>query len=244
MKDQIEELQKFLESIPDKIDIMEEGIKLSTQKEYIEHSCSFDRGELTEELTEEETIVLGNFLFDENKPLEGKKKILSLLAHLGTIEAFRQIEKYKNHPDNKLKEWTALALHECKMFLEGSLLDESTGYVLSGMGGADNRLRCYYMVLPSSGRPFTKIQKDIIRYEFLQVCKDLNSILESVDFSEASAGLIILVPLDVAFGTVVETGINKCNESGNFLLEDYYATNQNVPDQAEIEDIIRIVKGE
>ncbi|MHB1685838.1 MAG: hypothetical protein ACYCVH_00435 [Ignavibacteriaceae bacterium] len=240
MTDKLENIQKFLESLPDKFGILEEGIDIQTQKEYIKHSHTFERGELTEK----KTLGLSNILFDKDEPIDKKKRALVLLAHLGTIVAFRQIEKYNNYPDNELKQWTLLSLQECKMFLESSLLDESTGFISSGLGGLDNRLRYYFLVLPSTNRPFTRTQKDIIRNEFPLVCKDLNSILEMTDFSDTFVGLTVLVPLDVAVGTVIETGIKKCNELGNFVFEHYYVTNLNMPEQSEIGDIIKIIKGE
>lgn len=240
MTDKIKDIQEFLESIPDKYDILGEGIDIQTQKEYIKHSHTFDRGKLTEE----ETLGLSNILFDKDEPVDKKKKALALLAHLGTIEAFRQIEKYNNYSENELRQWALLSLQECKMFLESSLLDENTGFISSGLGGLDNRLRYYFLVLPSTDQPFTQTQKDIIRAEFPTVCKNLKSILETIDFSGSFIGLTVLVPLDVAVGEVIETGIKKCNELGDFVFEHYYATNEKIPEQSEISDLIKIVKKE
>ena len=238
MKDGLEDIQDFLESLPDKYNILEEGIDIQIQKAYIKHSDTFDQGVLTEN----ETIELSNILFNENEPLDKKKGALILLAHLGTIEAFRQIEKYNNDPDNELKQWTLLSLQECKMFLESSLLDESTGFISSGLGGLANRLRYYFFVLPSTNQSFSKRQKNIIKNEFQLVCKDLNSILETINFSDSFIGLTILVPLDIAVGVIIETGISKCNELGDFVFEHYYTTNDKIPEQSEISDIIKIVR--
>lgn len=67
---------------------------------------------------------MGNRLFDAKTKIDLKKKVLALLALLGTITAFRQIEKYRINPDNDLKQWTALALQECKMLLESTLTNQ------------------------------------------------------------------------------------------------------------------------
>lgn len=233
-----EEIRKFIHNLPDEYDILEEGIDVQIQEEYINYSDSFERGELTED----QTIFLGNILFDTNAEIEAKKKVLTLLAHLGTITAFRQIEQYYKNPDHDIKQWAALSLQECKMFLECELTDQSTGFISSGLGGLHKRLRYYFIILPSTDRPFTKLQKDIIQKEFILVSKELNSIVDSVDLSDAFAGIIALVPFDVAVGTLIEKGIDKCNELGEFVLEHYYVTNQNIPDKAEINDIIKIVK--
>ncbi len=240
MVDNNEDIQKNLENLPDRFNILEEGVDFQTQKEYIEHSHTFDGGKLTEQ----ETLTLSTILFAKDAPIEAKKRALSLLAHLGTIIAFRQIEKYSKNPDKDLQQWALVALHECKMFLENSLLEENIGVISTGLGGLDNRLRYFFIVLPSMDRPFTKTQKDIIRDEFLSVSKQVNSIIETFDFSDSFVGLTVLVPLDVAVGTVIETGIKKCNELGDFVFEYYYVTNQNIPDISEIIDIIKIVKEE
>ena len=240
MTDKHKKARKFIHDLPNDFEILEEGIDVQIQEEYIKYSDSFERGELTED----QTIFLGNILFDSRAEIEAKKKVLTLLAHLGTITAFRMIEKYYKNPDDKIKQWAALALQECKMFLISELTDQSAGFISSGLGGLHKRLRYYFFILPLTDRAFTKLQKDIIQKELNLVSKELNSIVESVDLSNAFVGIIVLVPLDVAVGTLIEKGINKCNELGAFVFEQYYVTNQNIPAKAEIKDIIKIVKDE
>ena len=70
MTDNHDNIREFLENLPDTFDILEEGIDVQTQKEYIDYSHSFDRGELTEA----ETINLGNILLDTRTEIEAKKK--------------------------------------------------------------------------------------------------------------------------------------------------------------------------
>lgn len=237
MQDNSEDIQKFLENIPDQFDILEKGIDFNVQIEYTEYSHSFDRGELTEK----ETHGLGNILFRPETPIEGKKKALVLLSHLGTILAFRIIEKYMLNCDKHLDQWAALALQECKMLLESSIMEISTGFISSGLGGLANRMRYYFLVLPLTDKLFTTIQTEIIRDEFQLVCKELNCILEKTNFSGNYVGMTILVPMDVAVGTVIDNGIKKCNELGEFVFEFYYVTNMNIPDNSEITEIIKKV---
>ena len=238
MTDKHDDIREFLNILPDKYDILEEGVDIQTQKEYIYHSHTFDRGEVTET----ETLNLSSILFDTKATIEVMKKALTLLAHLGTIMAFRQIEKYYENSGKDLRQWTALSLQECKMFLESTLTDQNTGFISSGLGGLKNRLRYYFLILSSTDRPFNTTQKNIIKEELNLVAWDLNSIVESVDLSDTFVELTVLVPMDVAVGTFIETGIKKCNELGNFVFEHYYLTNQEIPDKSEIKDIIKKVK--
>jgi hypothetical protein len=240
MTDNHEDIIKFLENIPEKFDVLEVGIDFKIQEEYLNYSQSFGLGELTEE----ETLVLSNSLGDIKILKEDKKKALALLAHLGTILAYREIEKYNNSFDHELNQWTILAMMECKMLLESSLLDESIGFISSGLGGSGDKLRYYFLVLPSNDLPFNYLQQEIITNNFPVVCKNLNSILENIDISESYIGLTVLVPLDIAIGTVIETGINKCNDAEEFVFEHYYVTNLNIPDQEEIDYVIKVVKAD
>lgn len=235
MKDEDNEIQRILETMPDKFDVVDKGIDIQTQEEYITLSHSFGEGELTEQ----ETIKLGSLLC-RNIPIEGKKRALSMLAHIGTVVAFRQIEQYNKSPDLELQKWTYLALRECRMLLENSLGSEN-GLIISGMGGLGDRLRYYFLLLPLLGKSFSSLHHDIIRDEFKIVCHDFNSILETFHYSDNYAGLTILMPLDVAIATIIDSGIKKCNELGTFVLEYYYVTNMEVPDESEIPDIIKIV---
>jgi len=235
MNDEDEELRKILESMPDQFDVLNEGIDIQTQEEYLELSHSFGEGELTEQ----ETIKLGSMLHMDI-PVEGKKRALSMLAHVGTVVAYRQIEQYSKSPDIELKKWSFLALGECRMFLENSLGIDN-GMIISGMGGIGDKMRYYFFLLPLMGKTFSGIHQDIIRDEFTLVCHDFNSVLETLHYSDNHVGLTILMPLDIAIGTIIDTGIKKCNELGTFVLEHYYVTNMEVPDESEIPDIIRIV---
>lgn len=238
MTDKHKDIREFLNQIPDTFNILEVKIDMETQKEYLDYSHSFGHGELTEN----ETINLGNMLFESKIGRDDKKKVLTLLAHLGTITAFRQIEKYFKNPGNVLKQWTALALQECKMFLESTLTDQSVGFISSGLGGFDDKLRFFFLVLSASDRSFTTTQKKVIKDEFNLIAKELNCVVESVDLADAYAGLTALVPLDIAVGNFIEAGIKKCNEYGEFVFEYYYVTNQQIPNKSEIPDIIKIVK--
>lgn len=238
MTDNRKKKQKLSENKKEKFEILEQGIDMQTQLEYIEHSHSFDYGELTEE----ETMQLGDILLNPKTKIESRKKVLALLAHLGTVTAFRQIEKYLQNPDKELIQWAILASQECKMFLEANLTEQCSGIISTGLGGINDKLRYFILVLSHSGKPFTEIQKKIISDEFKFVAKGMNCVVEAVDQSDYYAGLTVLVPMDVALGTFVESGIEKCNELGVFLLEYYYATNQDIPDKSEIPEIIHKVR--
>ena len=84
MLDQNEGKGKYLLNHPEEFDILEEPIDYQTQSDYIEYSDTFERGELTEE----ETINLSNMLYGTIMSVEDKRKVLTMLAHLGSVTAF------------------------------------------------------------------------------------------------------------------------------------------------------------
>ena len=93
MTDKHEDIREFLNNLPDKYDIMEEGIDIQTQKEYIDYSHSFDSGELTEK----DTLNLGNNLFDTSQPLETKKKVLTLCIKIYIIHLLAKVIIHKKN---------------------------------------------------------------------------------------------------------------------------------------------------
>jgi len=238
MTDDYDKIKRFLEGIPDKFQILEEGINIEVQKEYLNYSDGFERGQLPEEKIEK----IGTILFRPEVPNEQKKKGLTILAHVGTISAYKQLNKFYQNADKELKHWSALALQECKMFLESELLEESIGFISTGLGGTRDKLRIYFLVLPIDGKTFDNQKHKIIGNELSHVAKELNCEIENFDFQELYTGLIVLIPMDVAVATFIDRGIQCCNEFGYFILEHYYAANTEIPDMEEIKEIIKIVR--
>ena len=238
MTDDQEQIKHFLDSIPEKFQIHEEGVKIEIQKEYLDYSESFDRGVLTDEQIEK----IRQIIFSTKTPDEGKKRGLTILAHAGTISAYKEISKFYKNADGELKQWALLALQECRMFLESELSDENIGFISTGLGGVKDKLRVYFLVLPLENKIFNKQQHKIIENELNQVAQDLNCVIESFDFLKDFVSLIVLIPMDVAIANFIETGIQNCNELGNFVLEHYYAANTELPNKEEIKEIIEIFR--
>jgi len=238
MTDDQEKIKQFLANIPEKFQIQEVGVSFEIQKEYLDYSHSFEHGTLTDDEIEK----VGNIIFNPETSDEGKKKGLTILAHTGSISAYKQISKYYENADGELKQWASLALQECRMFLESELSDENIGFISTGLGGKKDKLRVYFLVLPLDNKTFNKQQHKIVENELNQNAKELNCDIESFDFQENYVSLTVLIPMDVAIATFIDTGIKNCNEFGNFVFEHYYAANTEIPDKEEIKEIIEIVR--
>lgn len=239
MTEEKKEIIRFLESLPEKFQILEQGIDLEIQKEYLNYSHGFERGCLNDNELEKMEILL----FHPDLPFDGKKKALTILAHAGSIGAFKVLAKYFENPAKELKQWAGMALQECRMFLESELTEENLGFIMTGLGGSKDKLRTYLLLLPLVGKQFNNNQHKIIENELAHLGKKLNCVIENFDFQEDYVGLTALIPMDIAIATFIEGGISSCNEFGSFVLEDYYAGNVNIPDRKEIEEIIKIIRG-
>ena len=105
--------RKCSNNVMDNITLIDEPIDLSTQKEYFGFSetIDFNNVDYKQVLTESDT------LFYKDTPIESKKKILTVLAHLGTPESCRILKKYLRSSEAELRDWAILSLKECKMYV-------------------------------------------------------------------------------------------------------------------------------
>lgn len=203
--------------------------------EYIRYHDRVDTGKWNEKQILRESEKLFLLAVSSQK----KKEILFILAHTGTVKCYRAIEKYLKEAKGTLKAWTGLALEECCMFVESYLLDEPRGIVAGGVGGMENRLRCYFLLTGIDNQSFTVIQKKGIRDAFIVVSKEHNSIIEKVEFGQAHALFTALIPIDVTPAKLIENGIRACNAGQELLRVQYFVTNMQKPTQKNIAEYLR-----
>lgn len=228
-----EQIQEILETLPDHLNVMKQGIDTTVQKKYLDTSEALRY----DPPTSEDIVAEGESLFLKDTSFVSKKRILILLAHSATARSYRIIERYLKNPDRKLKDWALLALQECLTMLESAILEESRGMISTGLGGSDNRLRYFLLISSNTGEPFTMNHEELIKEEFDLVCQKYDCQIETNKFDKGYATLKMLVPLDVAVGHVVEQGINGCNKMSNFLSSTYYVTNVKIPSE---QDLLRL----
>jgi hypothetical protein len=210
--------------------VVESPIDLSVQKEYQDFSSSMG----VDDVNYEEVLTEADRLFVQCTPIEEKKRILILLAHLGTIEASKILERYLKTSEGTLNDWAILSLKECRMFLESVLLKEEGGFVSTGLGGKGNKLRYYFIVSTREGRTIMKSERESLEEGFKGSSDEYKSEIEEIDFGTDYVMIGILVPMDVAVGAVIEEGIRRCDKLGEILLVEYYVTNVKKPTKREI----------
>jgi hypothetical protein len=220
--------------------VVESPIDLSVQKEYqdLSDSIGFDNVNYEEVLTEADR------LFVQGTPIEVKKRILILLAHLGTMESSKILERYLKVSEGTLKDWAILSLKECRMFLESVLLKEEEGFISAGLGGRDNKLRYYFIVGTREGRTLTRSERETLEEGFKGSSDEYETEIEEINVGTNYAMIGILVPMHVAVGEVIEEGIRRCNRTGEILFVDYYVTNVKKPTKREISRYLRDIRRE
>jgi len=225
-KDAREDSKNVLNSLT----LIDEPIDLSIQEEYFTFSETID----FDNVDYEEVLAESDKLFYEHTPIELKKRILILLAHLGTAESCRALEKYLKTSKGNLRDWVLLSLKECRTFLESVLLQEEGGFISTGLGGKDNKLRYYFIAGSKDGLPFLETHRNTLKRGFETISLKYKSEIEEINFEATYAMIGILIPMDVAVGEVIEEGISECNKMNEFLFPDYYVTNVKKPTPEEI----------
>lgn len=233
-------IQKALEDLPGDFNILEEQIDIEEQRNYFEFSKKIRDEEKDETLFGEREA-----LFSSETDTEKKKEILSSIAAVDDVKAFRTIEKYLKNPDEKLRNWAILAMQESKMLMQSSLLDEKQVFISTGLGGKGQKLR-YYVVFINSDRNtmLNSTQQKLVKDEMVFTLKNKEGEFESIDFFEGFSTALILLPLKTDIKQVFNEMIAECNQYGDFLDDDMIITNVKVLSRGEIIQMLNQSKEE
>jgi hypothetical protein len=230
-------IQETISSLPENFCILEEQIDVELQMEYFNYSRELKAGFPVELILQHQAD-----LFDPNIPLDEKKNLLVLLASQEKVEAFRTIEKYAQHPDPELREWSILALQESRMVIQSSLMDEQQVYISTGLGGKDQKLR-YFVVFISNGNieKYSTVQRKLIKTELEYALSHNNGLLEEISFKKDFAIALLLLPVKSDIQGVFSSVINECNQYGDFVRPDIIITNVK---RMSIDEIRRFINRE
>ena len=230
-----EDLLDAFGQVPERFIVAEEELDRTVYEEYsryVQHLafCPQEEGASEESQTP---------LFDPATSPELKRETLARLARLGTVDAYRIIERYAANPDASVAPWSKIALYECRMALESDLLEENVGIISTGLGGVEHRLR-HIAVVGLSGMPLHEMQQDSLEDAWRTVCGQHDSMLERIQFYPGYVMVTVLVSMETAVGTVIEESIATANNvDGTVLQHDYFVTNVNVPTDEEIQRILK-----
>jgi hypothetical protein len=227
-------IQKALEDLPGDFNILEEQIDIEDQMAYFEFSKKVREKEIGKECFKNREA-----LFLSETGIERKKEILSALAAVDEVKAYRTIEKYLENPDAGLRDWTILAMQESRMLLQSSLLDEKQVFISTGLGGKDKKLRYYVVFINRDrNRMLNATQQKLVKNELIFALKDTRGEFESIDFFEGFSTSLILLPIETNIKQIFNNVIEECNQYGDFLDEDLVITNVKVLSRGEILEML------
>lgn len=210
---------------PERIRIVETNVDADVQLDFYAMMQTVGQQDDTPELPE----LVDGLLLAENA--DKKRRLLVEIASTGELEAFRFLEKYLADCDEDIRKWALLACQQCQMFLESSLMDESTIYVASGLGGKEHRLRYIFVLAGIEKNEFSDFQKKVISNETDYYLKKSDSLNENLQFEANYAICTALVPLSEDVVALVESIIAEVNQYGNFVSPSIFITNEKPVDK-------------
>jgi hypothetical protein len=214
-------IQEAISSLPENFSILEEQIDVELQMEYFNYSREI-KAKYSVELILQHQIDL----FNPAVTIYEKKNLLVLLASQEKVEAFRTIEKYAQHPDPELREWSILALQESRMVIQSSLMDEQQVYISTGLGGKEQKLRYFVVFICNENiQKYSAVQRKLIRTELEFALKNNDGILEEISYEKDLAIALLLLPVKSDIQGFFSGVINECNQYGDFVRPDIIITN-------------------
>ena len=178
-------------------------------------------------------------LFSSDASIDRKKKSLTLLSSIPDVIAYRSIETYQSSPlEPELQNWSSIALVGSRIMLNSDLLGKQQVFISSGLGGHDNKLRCYALFSGPNSEDFTDLQKQIVEREFKFQFETANVEIEKFEIKEYYFSILMLFPYDVDVRSILQAAIEEINKYGNFLDHKYLFTNTKVMSDVEIQRIL------
>jgi hypothetical protein len=223
-------MQRALSELPENFSILEEQIEIDLQMKYFDFAKEIRIRNISNEYFKDR-----NDLFLDVSSEERKKEILTAIASIDDVKAFRTIEKFVEETEGDLKKWAILALQESRMLIQSSLLDEQQVFISTGLGGKGKKLRYYVVFInKDENELLNATQQKLLKNEIIFELKDFEGEFESLDFMEGFSTSLVMLPLQTDIKNVFRNIIDECNQYGNFLKEDMIITNVKILSRGEI----------
>lgn len=213
-------IEELLENIPDNYTILEEQIDINVQMEYFEQARL-----VKDDLDEDSVMESVDNLYDEAMSSDDKKKLLSQLASIDDVKAYRLLEKYAQVADESTKDWAILAVKESKLLLESKLLEESQVFISTGLGGKGMLLRFCMVFMAKENKELSDVQQKILKSELEFALRGSEGEIERIDFDKELTRLMILLPIKAPIRTMFKQALAESNQYGDFMKNNFFVTN-------------------
>ena len=231
-------IHAFLSNAGENLNILEEEVDLTVQKEYFKIVHELNSTPRKYEQLSSQYLEEINNLFDETIDDEIKKRMLVVLASIDDISVYRTIESLSKS-NTPLKKWAIIAHQHSRMLIQSALMDDPGIFISTGLGGQNGMLRYFCIFLYRNLGTLLEFQHQIIYNEMTTALKPCKGVLEQLDFFEDYCTLLLLLPLNADLKSIFEKTIDECNLYGNFLHENMIITNIKKLSAEEIQSILR-----
>jgi len=228
-----EKIREILGANPGNLKILEQQIDMDLQMEY--YDCSRKIREEKDEAWAREHL---QYLEEPGYSEDVKKEILARLASMANVDCYRAIESFLSSAEEPLRTWAVLALNESRMVLESRIMDENQVFISTGLGGKDDKLRYFVVLMTRSRVDLSSTQQMVISNEFEYILKKFDAELEEAHFSGSLATILLLLPMKFSLNSVFREAIDECNRYGDFLNDDFIVTNVRQLSFQEIEEFL------
>jgi len=225
-----DELADISDLLPNRYIISKESIDQSIINEFYSYLSNIEHE------TEPDKINEYCRLLEENdSSIETRKSVLARVSIIGTVESFRIIERYMKVFDIEIENWAKIALVECQRRLEEGLVEEDTGIISSGLGGVLNRLRYVYIIKTNFDLSDTL---NAIAENIRRTASTFDSEIEEIEYAPSNIKVKVLIPMNIAIGSLIEGTILEINKTEKLVYENYMVTNTHIPSDEEINTFI------
>lgn len=233
-----EDFQQILRNSGVEVQVMEREVSLDVQTRYLNLSKK------VKENLQPHLVMGGRFELWEDyyTSIQNKRKRLVGLASLGTPEAIRILQRYQSFAPAVLYDWVYLALQECKLVFQASLMEEPPMFISTGLGGSGRKLRFFGALFSQGGGAFSGLQQKVIEGELVYMFNQFEGDLEYSAFTGSFVTYWGLVPLDVHLNEHIKATIDESNFLGASLRRDFVLTNVKKLTLPELNEILRRIE--
>lgn len=215
----INKLHELLGETGKNFNILEEQIDINVQMDYFELSKKMKLQK------DENAFSNKDLLYNEDIGLHEKKELLTKIALIEDVEIYRFLEDYQKKAPEEMHDWAILALQENRMLLQSNLLDENQVFISTGLGGKQNMLRYFVVIMGKEIEEFTDTQKKVVTNEIHYGIKQSMGEVETLEFEKNFVKVLCLIPIKSSLKDAFKSIIKECNEIGDFLASDFIVTN-------------------
>lgn len=231
---QLKNLHNLILNFNGAVNILNAQIDIETQIKYFELS-KMVKSELDDFNWQEKSETL----YNNEISIDEKKRILTKIASINDVKAYRFLENFYNNCSSELKDWSYLAMLESKILLQSEILEQPQLLISSGLGGKDQKLRYFFVLFSRDLKPYEPFQYNIIRDELSILFSRYNSEIEELNFRENYVSFLALIPIEHSITFLLNKLIDEINQYGNFVSRKCIITNLKILTDKEIQDIIK-----